>query len=267
MTARLAFDELAKTVVCPGCKSPLTLTEGFAAHCASCGEEYAWRRGTWDLIPLTHRATSPLWNTWDQLQKNGLVSYRRDPGHNLAVGKRPDCLAFSEFCSFKGLVLDVGCGPQTWPAYFGRRETDTRFMGIDPLIGRPSQIYTQLRALGEYLPFADRAFRHVVFATTLDHFVDPSVALKEARRVCVSGGEIDIWTGEKAPDAPRPLKSPAWYRRLAKPEEAEDLFHLTRLSPAKVVQQVQDAGMVIERTQVEEVDPFRCNHFLRVRVP
>lgn len=221
---------------------------------------------TWEFFPSTYMESSELWPTWQQLQQNGLVSYEKDPDHNLGVGERSDCLAFSRFCSFDGLVLDVGCGPQDWPSYFEYRTPQSRFVGIDPLIWRSSPLYSQFRGLGEHLPFRGAAFSHVVFATTLDHFIEPVAALREARRVCRADGEVAIWIGEKRKDAPRQTDSPEWYQALRKPDQSDDMFHLRRLGPVELEKVIADAGLVVTEKEVRAIDEFRKDLFYRVRL-
>jgi SAM-dependent methyltransferase len=260
-------EDFAELFACPLCAGRLALAVSEGASCGRCNQDFPWLAGTWDLVPPQSRESSELWSVWDQLQANGLVSYREDPEHNLAVGDRADCKAFGEFCAFDGRVVDVGCGPQDWPAYFSAYAASTRFVGVDPLIEQSSPRYLQLRAVAEHLPFRSGAFDHVVFATSLDHFVDPTRALVEARRTCKAGGEIDIWIGEKQPGAPAVHReSPEWYRRLTRPEGSEDVFHVKRLSLADVTRFVDKAGLSTRDHEVRRVDDFRTNHFFRLGV-
>ena len=259
------LEQFADAIACPGCNGRLSLTYSEAAICEQCKESYRWIGETWDLVPSRHRESSALWAAWDQLQANGLVSYREDPEHNLAVGVRPDCLDFSDFCAFDGRVLDVGCGPQPWPAYFRAHTARTRFVGVDPLIETSSGQYLQLRAVAEYLPFRSGAFDHVVFATSIDHFVDPVQALREAGRTCRADGEINLWIGEKRAGAPARAESPEWYLRLERPAGSEDLFHIKRLDLEDVRRFVGEAGLHAQDHEVRRVDEYRTNHFLRLR--
>jgi len=258
-------EEFADAIACPECNGQLSLTNSQSAVCEQCKESYRWIGQTWELVPSRCRESSPLWATWDQLQANGLVSYREDPEHNLAISERPDNLDFSDFCSFDGRVLDVGCGPQSWPTYFRTHTTHTRFVGVDPLIETSSGQYLQLRALAEHLPFRSGVFDHVVFATSLDHFVDPVRALREAGRTCRADGEIDVWIGEKRAGAPPPTESPEWYRRLERPVGSEDLFHIKRLDMEDLTGFVGEAGLRALDYEVRRVDEYRTNHFFRLK--
>jgi SAM-dependent methyltransferase len=201
---------------------------------------------------------------WEQLQANGEVSYEEEPESNLGVGERADCLAFSRFCRFDGLVLDVGCGPQAWPAYYAVHTPETRFVGVDPLAGDRAADYVQVRALAEYLPFGDGRFDQVVFATTLDHFVDPERALTEGIRVLRPGDAVSVWIGEKQPDTPPPAESSDWYEGLVKPEGAEDVFHVKRLDLSEVESLLSAVGLEVLERESHRIDDFRANHFFRL---
>jgi SAM-dependent methyltransferase len=260
------LEALAALVRCPRCREALPLIAGEKAVCPGCGDVFPWTGRTWRLVPSTFEPRGALWEAWDQVQANGLVSYTEDPTRNLAVGPRPDCRAFGRFCSLRGRVLDVGCGPQPWPAYFDEAAPDAFLLGVDPLVGDEPAGYWKLEALGEFLPFAAGVFDRVLFSTSLDHFVDPAAPLAEAARVCAPQGAICVWLGEKRPDAPKPTVSPAWYASLRKPEHSDDVFHIKRLRRAEFEQIRRRVGLVVEAEEVQRVDAWRTNYFLRLRV-
>ncbi len=198
------------------------------------------------------------------LQDNGASAYDADPEHNLAIGERSDFLAFGEFCGLSGDVLDVGCGPQAWPTHFSAAPPQTRFVGVDPLVGERPAEYAQVRGVAEHLPFADGVFDHVVFATTIDHFVDPVAALHEAIRVCKPTGAIGAFVGHKRDGGPPPTQSPDWYVRLKPPDGHDDLFHVSRLDPGGAEDLFARSGLRIEASETHLVDEFRSNHFFRL---
>ncbi len=261
---KMSRDELSAILACPVCRAPLALPDAPEARCAECATAYRRLTHAWDLTPPRERWSSDTWKAWEQLQENGDVSYREDPENNLGVGPRDDHLAFSSFAALDGLVLDVGCGPQPWPTNFDRHAPGTRFVGVDPLVGEREAHYTQIRALAEFLPFSDARFDHVVFATSLDHFVDPTQALLEARRVIAPEGSIDIWVGHKRSDAPAPTVSPEWYRGLVKPPEAVDVFHFKRLDAPASEALFACAGLRVARAEARAVDDYRTNHFYKL---
>lgn len=256
---------LNELIACPVCKSRLSITAAAkSVVCTNCRNSFAKGQHTWIFIPQGVTESSPWWQMWQELQSNSIVGYKADPKQNLSVGERDDCRRFAKFCRFEGLVLDVGCGPQPWPAYFDRARNAT-YIGVDPLADDSPSEFQKFTALGEYLPFQADIFNHILFSTTLDHFVDPLAALEEAKRVCRPDGEIDIWLGEKHPDTPKPAHSPDWYLGLKKPDMAEDLFHVKRLNSEEMEQIVEKSGLNIAEHQRHQVDLYRTHHFYRLK--
>ena len=255
---------LHSILACPNCKQSLLI--GDEIICSACGASYTRMPHALNLMPRPDARSSEIWTSWAKLQENGVVSYEQDPDRNLAVGEREDCSRFSRFCGFSGLVLDVGCGPQPWPAYLSESAAGTVFCGVDPLVGGKPGKYTRVRGLAEYLPFRNEAFSHVVFATTLDHFVSPYAGLVEARRVVTSGGTIEVWLGQKAEDAPAPDKSHDWYDQLIKPAGADDVFHMERLDEAAAIDLFNSAGLQVVERESHQSGDYRTDNFFRLAV-
>lgn len=253
-----------RLLACPDCSGSLVAIEGGDLRCEGCGRCFARLASGWDLTPSPERWSSDTWRTWEALQANGAVGYREDPERNIAVGERDDARAFARFSELRGLVLDIGCGPQRWPAYFDEYEEGTRFVGVDPLVGETEARYPQLRALAEYLPLRSATFDRVLFATTLDHFVSPEAALAEALRVLKGDGTVVAWVGHKDAAAPPPAESPDWYRRLQRPPGAEDLFHVKRLDPTQSEELFARAGLTLLEREDIPVDEHRSNHFFKL---
>jgi SAM-dependent methyltransferase len=254
----------ARLLACPDCSGSLVAVDDGGLRCEGCWRAFARLASGWDLTPSRERWSSDTWRTWEALQENGAVGYREDPERNIAVGEREDASAFARFSGLRGLVLDIGCGPQAWPAYFDQYESGTRFVGVDPLVGETKARYTQLRALAEYLPLRSEIFDRVLFATTLDHFVSPEAALAEAVRVLKHDGTIVAWVGHKDPAAPPPGESPEWYRRLQRPDGADDLFHVKRLDPGESERLFVGAGLKLLEREDIAVDEYRSNHFFKL---
>lgn len=263
MSFLVPIDQLT-FVACPACRKPLALTQKQDSSCQSCNATYPFLDKTWDMTPPKDFFSAKAWQTWQQVQANGLVAYDNDPINNLGIGEREDFSAFGNFCKFSGLVLDVGCGPQPWPSHFSQAPSGTQFIGIDPLINSPGD-YTRFRGVAEHLPFVDKTFDHVVFTTSLDHFVDPIAALKEARRVVSANGVINIWIGEKDEGAPRPTSSPGWYKDLQQPDGSDDLFHIKRLYEPELINMLAAAEISLEQREIIHVDDFRRNIFMTGR--
>ena len=97
-------------------------------------------------------------------------------------------------------VLDLGCGDGHDADWLARRARHT--VGVD-LVGRSEwerlarPDLTFVEANAEALPFLDGSFEVVFLKDVLHHAVTPARVLSEARRVCVSGGQIGIVEGNR----------------------------------------------------------------------
>lgn len=261
----IKIQDIIHLLACPQCHGNIRQKENMEFVCEKCCLEYSPTNGIPDFSYQKIDYSSPLWKTWLQLQDNGVKSYINDPSNNLSVGVRPECIKFMDFCQFNGLVLDVGCGPQSWPAYFSI-DQNVEYIGVDPIIVDPSEKYLKIKSLAEHLPFQKRSFNNVIFATSLDHIVNPVDALIEAKRVCKEGGSINIWIGEKDDNAPKPSVTNEWYRVLKKPELSEDLFHIKRLFYSDLLNIINEAGLSIYNHKCIPIDEFRRNHFIKINI-
>jgi SAM-dependent methyltransferase len=258
-------DPIARILACPACGADLFPVDAAAPIVCGCGATYPKEGGAWNFLPAVPDRSFPMWECWNRVQENGLASYVSDPENNLSVSRNRYSDAFSKFCGFHGLVLDVGCGPQPLPSYFDLSR-EAVYVGIDPLPGNEAPLFHKLRGLAERLPFRSGVFDQVIFATTLDHLMDPRKGLADAARVLDREGEIDVWLGEKHPDARGPVVSPEWYLRLTKPDLAEDLFHIRRIGDAGFRAMALDAGLDVVRTEVHAVDRWRTNFFYCLKI-
>ncbi|MBW3664703.1 MAG: methyltransferase domain-containing protein [Actinobacteria bacterium] len=104
-------------------------------------------------------------------------------------------------------VLEVGSGTGVVARELAALPGVTEVVGIDPC---PRFVEYARRAVsadpavafdladGRELPFGDRRFDVVVFATTLCHIPGPTAALQEAFRVLVPGGTLLVFDGDYA---------------------------------------------------------------------
>jgi SAM-dependent methyltransferase len=102
----------------------------------------------------------------------------------LVWDRRVEVLAgwFCELLPAGARVLDVGCGDGLIAAVVQARRADIRVQGIDVLARAQSHIAVEIFD-GVRFPFADKAFDVVMFSDVLHHTVDPTILLREARRV------------------------------------------------------------------------------------
>ncbi len=252
-------------LVCPETKETFIVKD---ENLISSGGEYKKdsKNRFWNFIPQELKIfDSKTWESWNILQNNGVIPYDLEPEKNLGVGPRKDFLQFADFCNFNGLVLDIGVGPQKSPTHIQyNTKTDVTFIGIDPLEGHQPKDFAFVQGLGEYLPFKNNLFDQVLFVTSLDHFIDPIIALKEARRVLKDTGSICVWLGEKDKNTPKPTTSPEWYKALQIPEGAEDPFHYRRFSVNEFKEFLPIAELKISEEQIIVVDEWRKNCFYRL---
>ena len=81
-----------------------------------------------------------------------------------------------------GVVLDVGCGDGTIDVLIQEQRPDVAIRGVDVLV-RPATKIPVEAFDGRHLPFADKSFDAVMFVDVLHHTDDPSVLIREAKRV------------------------------------------------------------------------------------
>lgn len=261
----LKFNLPNEWLVCPETKTELTL-EGNTLVSKNGIYTYNEKDKYWNMIPAELKLfNKTLWNAWEILQNNAMVPYELEPERNLGVGPRPDFIAFANFCNFQGIVIDIGVGPQKLPTHFEfTKNKNVQFIGIDPLVGKQPRDFNFIQGLGEYLPFKDNFFDQVLFVTTLDHFIDPVIALLEAKRVLKPEGEICIWLGEKDKNTPKPKESPDWYKKLEIPTGAEDPFHFKRFGLDEFFNYCKKAELTVKAEKIIEVDQWRKNCFFKL---
>ena len=188
---------LEARLACPLSGQPLargTGPDGAAALVTMDGQHvYPLTNGAANLIPdplppeLEERAV-----IWRRLQTNGALSYKMAPFLNLFATGGDEAQDFGGFVDLKGLVLEVGCGPQRQqPAYIQSSEPLV-YWGLDPLAGEQPRDFPFVQGLAELLPFEPGLFDSLVYCSCLDHMLDFQRALKEAGRVLKPGGTVNL---------------------------------------------------------------------------
>lgn len=117
----------------------------------------------------------------DKASKAGAVGVL----HNaLVANRRVEILTrwFAQLLLPNARVLDVGCGDGAVSALLQSKRPDIRVRGIDVLARSQPHIPVDIFD-GVHFPFEDSSFDVVMFSDVLHHTEEPSVLLKEARRV------------------------------------------------------------------------------------
>jgi SAM-dependent methyltransferase len=105
--------------------------------------------------------------------------------HNsLVLNRRVRVLAdwFAELIPPRTRVLDVGCGDGQLSAALQARRHDIEVQGIDVLPRKTTHIPVKMFD-GTHFPCRDESFDVVLFSDVLHHTSDPTILLREARRV------------------------------------------------------------------------------------
>jgi len=168
-------------------------------------KKYNIEFGIADLLPKKEDMVieKSKFDVWEKVQENGLLTYEKFPEFNCSIEGRNETELFKDFCSFSGIVLDVGSGPSI-PGYFLNNQKIDLAIGLDPLIPHKEielkSNIDLIRGIGEFMPFNNNIFDLVCFATSFDHVIYPELVLKEVQRVLKPEGQAVFWIEEDRQD-------------------------------------------------------------------
>jgi len=236
------------------------------------GKEYKIHEGLADLIPKKDYLSkdAPLLESWCKLQESGKKLYDDFPHLNLSVKGRKDVETFKEFSTFHGKVLDVGCGPII-PAYLQNNEEVEYAIGIDPLVSSYKYNKTEsidlLKAIGEFMPFRDKIFDVISFATSFDHVIDPKRVLEETKRLLKKDGQIIFWIEGKGPSDEEKNNSKKSLGKFKSNSKIKQLARKTIKVTKKQIKmfknpEIKDQAKIVNSMKVPEgaVDKFHLRH-------
>jgi len=234
--------------------------------CPQCGFEYFYAKNY-----LEYNSDSLLFNRFKKkyllykvLNNNGYFSYHFLKETSLSLPERPEVTNFRNYIRFqipKGRILDVGCGILPTPGYLDFKEKQGfEFYGIDPIKDRS---FNGVRVVGcaEFMPFQEKSFDAIIFATSLDHVCSKETAIQESYRVLNNKGKIIIWMSDLKTSFINSMKDRVGiilesirkgyridrfilypnFTVLYVPKGAIDPFHFYVESPKEVIRQMERA--------------------------
>lgn len=139
--------------------------------------------------------------SWSKTQEHGELVYEKFPHLNCSTDGRNDVKEYKKFCDFKGNVLDIGSG-LVMPSYLMDNDKIKLGIGIDPLVKesyKGSKLYL-LKAIGEFIPFQDKYFDSVSFATSFDHVINHKETILECLRTLKENAELVFWVNTEQED-------------------------------------------------------------------
>ena len=195
---------------------------------------------------------------WVEKQRCGLESYKKeieDENHVFDSIARE----FGVFCNLNGQILDVGCGIRSTLPY-GIRSDESNFIGIDPLSINNGRKFSFIRAIGENLPFKRNSFDHIIFATSLDHIVNPRIVLIEAKKMLKENGKINIWCGcfdwfERLQQGERSKAISLFFWNLDFKIRKKDNYHFSHFTTQKIISILRATGFTTIKMERILYDP------------
>lgn len=168
-------------------------------------------------------------------------------------------------------VLDLGTGVGWLLPQIARRWRRALVVGADRasgMIGLAPRTFPRVVADAAALPFDGGSFDAVVMAFMLFHVPDPPRALREVRRVLVSGGAVALGTWGEVPDYPA---MDVWVDELERAGARADAplasGHELMDDPRKVAGLLADAGFAGARSAAADPgDAMDLEEFVARRV-
>lgn len=187
-------DSILPVLACSGCSSSNLKRNVGALVCQQCGAHFPFNDRDIDMFPHDEvfGERRDIWKSWYEAQIQSFAYYKSRPEWNVSHGGRPDSKAFQAFIATPNgaSILDIGCG--TFET--GYSNANNEWFGLDPYFsGDAISGIKRVRGIAERLPFKNQIFDAVVFATSLDHVIDPTLALSEASRVLKKDGVLYVW--------------------------------------------------------------------------
>ena len=140
---------------------------------------------------------------WNILQAKEWAAYKESPVGVFSVDGLRGAEITGEIINNTipdGICLDVGCGVLETP-YYMKVADSVEFFGIDPYKEVKRRTFVFKEGYAENLPWEDKFFDGVLFATSLDHVKSPAASISEAHRVLKDDGHLFVWVSLRKNDA------------------------------------------------------------------
>lgn len=202
-----------------------------------------------------------LWLKYKSMQLNGFLSYHLLTEASCSTSSNQTAKRFANFIlslkiPFRSKVLDVGCGTLPLPHYLSPFRNYSRLWGLDPFNSRFKGNFV----LGsiERTPFKNSFFDIAVCATSIDHFFDLTLGVKELARIIKQGGFLLIWHHSRASNqtTSEDLRFQIYVNGVVLPilPGALDPFHLIETSDLSAVLKESGFELELEDSEFE----FQC---------
>jgi len=131
---------------------------------------------------------------WKQLLDKEWEEYQKTPVGVFSVDGREESEEYGKVIESYNIksCLDIGCGCLPMPAYM-KTSPNVKWSGIDPFEGDRERLFEFKKGCAEDIDYPDETFDGVSFGSTIDHLLDPELALQEAYRVLQRNGYLFIW--------------------------------------------------------------------------
>lgn len=296
--------EVLELLCCPLCKSDLISHDG-EFRCRACASSYKaisveagveGEETVWDFRihrpPYCIPAAEVRWQEAQQHYEDWYAQQLKADSLDLHL-EEIDSVAevYSDEFDIRGRVLDIG-GSEGRLRHFIREHDVQLYLSVDPSIGLFGEIPSRknltkaypsllkpcnfLLCHAEALPLVNGAFDWVHMRSVLDHFNDPYVALREARRVLKPTGTIVLGLAimEKFPSVSidervrRALRTRGLLGTIsASVERIRDLAgrrvseHLHRFSEEELIDLIGSTGFIIDKVHWQK-PPYSYSIYL-----
>lgn len=251
--------------------------------CRSCNSRYNYAPNYlgYDFDTLLFKVFRRQYLLNKVLNNNAYLSYLFLREGSISLPERQDVIRFRKFILShidSGRLLDVGCGLLEIPGYLDFEDKSKfEFIGIDPIENRS---FRGMRIVGcsEFMPFEDKQFDALIFATSLDHVCSLEYTIRESYRNLVEGGKVIIWMSDhhhsfwskgrsllrskimnlrKGYRTDKFVTYPNWII-FYRPHGAVDPFHAFLETPQDVISLMRNKFRLIERVYNNRDEVFLC---------